>query len=151
MYCPKCKLGKLEEKTFGVLEDKEIKIDICFLCNGIWFDKDELKKTLQLENKPVETKGYIENNRADIKYDDLNCPRCSGKLIEQTSKRDARITIDICEECNGIWLDCGELNSLQDGNFLQRLIKKMLNFWDEFGIYRRTRFTRRDAEDLLNG
>ena len=98
MYCPKCKLGKLEEKTFGVLEDNEIKIDICFLCNGIWFDKDELKKTLQLENKPVETKGYIENNRADIKYDDLNCPRCSGKLFEQTSKRDARITIDICEE-----------------------------------------------------
>jgi len=36
LNCPKC-LGKLEEKSV-----ENVKVDICWVCEGIWFDKNEL-------------------------------------------------------------------------------------------------------------
>lgn len=38
------------------------------------------------------------------------CPRCSKNTLEER-ERDG-ITIDICQECRGIWLDRGELERL---------------------------------------
>lgn len=38
------------------------------------------------------------------------CPRCNKPTLEEKD-RDG-ITIDICQECRGIWLDRGELERL---------------------------------------
>jgi Zn finger protein HypA/HybF involved in hydrogenase expression len=37
---------------------------------------------------------------------DLNCPKCDGKLHEVTFEQ---VAIDVCDKCQGIWLDAGEL------------------------------------------
>jgi Zn-finger nucleic acid-binding protein len=40
----------------------------------------------------------------------MKCPRCEAVVLEE-QVRDA-ITIDVCRECRGIWLDRGELERL---------------------------------------
>jgi Zn-finger nucleic acid-binding protein len=40
----------------------------------------------------------------------VNCPRCTISVLDQRD-RDG-VTIDICNQCRGIWLDRGELEKL---------------------------------------
>ena len=40
----------------------------------------------------------------------MNCPRCATSPLQEKD-RDG-VTIDICRECRGIWLDRGELEKL---------------------------------------
>lgn len=37
------------------------------------------------------------------------CPRCQGELLEVVKHG---VTIDLCSECKGIWLDQGELGKV---------------------------------------
>jgi Zn-finger nucleic acid-binding protein len=41
----------------------------------------------------------------------MNCPRCATSPL--TEKERDGITIDICPQCRGVWLDRGELERLQ--------------------------------------
>ena len=41
----------------------------------------------------------------------MNCPRCSAQLKVQTFKG---IDVDRCPTCEGMWLDHGELDQLED-------------------------------------
>jgi uncharacterized protein len=38
------------------------------------------------------------------------CPRCEKHTLEERERES--VTIDICKECRGIWLDRGELEKL---------------------------------------
>jgi Zn-finger nucleic acid-binding protein len=40
----------------------------------------------------------------------MKCPRCETSVLEER-ERD-RVTIDVCQQCRGIWLDRGELEKL---------------------------------------
>jgi frataxin-like iron-binding protein CyaY len=42
-----------------------------------------------------------ENKRTGLK-----CPKCDGILVETTFEA---IVIDVCDKCQGVWLDAGEL------------------------------------------
>lgn len=44
-----------------------------------------------------------EKNRTDIAP---HCPKCDGRLREIEFEE---IKIDVCDKCNGVWLDAGEL------------------------------------------
>lgn len=39
------------------------------------------------------------------------CPRCGVDLLEQEQ---GPVTIDICPNCNGMWLDAGELEMMSN-------------------------------------
>ena len=39
----------------------------------------------------------------------MQCPKCSGDMEAKTI---LNVEIDICQVCNGIWLDKGELEKL---------------------------------------
>lgn len=43
------------------------------------------------------------------KMEDLKCPRCD-KVMEKIKKAD--VIIDVCRECQGMWLDKGEMERL---------------------------------------
>lgn len=47
------------------------------------------------------------------KADQNNCPRCRVTMLPQTS---AGVTIDGCPQCEGVWLNKGELDILAAGN-----------------------------------
>ena len=40
----------------------------------------------------------------------MKCPRCESSLLDERD-RDG-LTIDVCRECRGVWLDRGELEKL---------------------------------------
>ena len=42
----------------------------------------------------------------------FRCPKCGADLIEVTYKG---VEIDKCSSCAGLWLDCGELEQVMEG------------------------------------
>jgi hypothetical protein len=50
------------------------------------------------------------------------CPRCGGELVPV---RYRQVEIDKCSRCDGIWLDCGELDRLGEGEggFLSGMLR----------------------------
>ena len=48
---------------------------------------------------------------ADAKATEMKCPRCEGALKETAFEN---VTIDVCDECSGVWLDAGELAQITD-------------------------------------
>jgi Zn-finger nucleic acid-binding protein len=51
----------------------------------------------------------------------MKCPRCEGSLNESKFEE---VTIDICDQCGGVWLDSGELEQVtqkETGGWFSRL------------------------------
>ena len=125
MDCPKCSVGKLNEITVRtntlyrspVLQGEgvnvSLKLDQCFVCNGVWFDAGELNKYLT-ENVTIVNSPEIDQSlmqEADQKV--AKCPHCQVEMVKKQAPKDASITIDFCEKCQGVWLDSAELDRLE--------------------------------------
>ncbi len=55
----------------------------------------------------------------------MKCPKCGMQLIEVEYKN---IKVDKCSECDGVWLDAGEMEQIV------RMEKSILDkFWNVFG------------------
>jgi Zn-finger nucleic acid-binding protein len=123
MNCPKC-IGLLEEKEIV----KGIKVDVCFVCEGIWFDKNELEAVIA-----ADAKSYLLNDLSASDYDGTetkefkdtlnqkigDCPKCANVKMEKISHKAKPfdLTLDRCPRCGGIWLDGGEIEGLRDRGF----------------------------------
>jgi acetyl-CoA carboxylase beta subunit len=63
---------------------------------------------------------------AERKAHHMKCPKCGADLAEQELHQ---VRVDVCPECNGMWLDAGELemiSRIQDGavgGFVRDLLK----------------------------
>ena len=102
MKCPKCE-GKMEEVTF-----KNIEVDRCTECNGIWFDileADDLKK---IEGSEIIDIGDPKLGRQLNGNIDINCPRCKAKLLRLVTAHQPHIWYEACPICYGIYFDAGE-------------------------------------------
>ena len=55
----------------------------------------------------------------------MRCPRCGGQLEERSHHH---VTIDVCPDCGGTWLDKGELAMLEhvDNNAFRRFVGDLL-------------------------
>lgn len=60
-------------------------------------EEEKQKKLLQQERQRLQELHY------------MRCPKCGMELIEINYKG---IKIDRCSECDGVWLDAGELESI---------------------------------------
>ncbi len=95
---------------------EEIKLDQCFVCNGVWFDAGELEKYLAekvtiLDSPAIDYKLRKEQNAKIGK-----CPRCGVDMVKKKAPKDPSVTIDSCEQCKGIWLDNTEIDRLEKAN-----------------------------------
>jgi Zn-finger nucleic acid-binding protein len=106
MICPVCNQDMI------VVEYRQIEIDYCFKCAGIWFDKGELElllKSASLEANGLPTlDGTAKENRS---HSERKCPICRKKMKE-TPFGEPAIHIDYCRQGDGIWFDGGELQQL---------------------------------------
>lgn len=93
----------------------------CRKCTGHFIGFADLKsvesvvdvRLLKWRHLPgIETQGRI-----------LFCPRCPGaKPMEKiVSERDRRVVMDVCHVCDGLWLDYGELEAIQQRGLLGTL------------------------------
>jgi Zn-finger nucleic acid-binding protein len=105
LECPRCWV-EMKKEEVDVLGPNVI-IDVCPKCQGVWFDNNELKKILgdrKLAN-------YLTKHIGTQSESKLVCPRCGG-LMDLEYAED--VEIDVCLNCNGAWLDIGELERLKD-------------------------------------
>ncbi len=103
--CPRCWV-EMKKQEVDVLGPNVI-IDICPKCHGTWFDNNELKKILG-DRKLAD---YLTKHIGTKSESKLVCPRCGG-LMDLEYAED--VEIDVCLNCNGAWLDYGELDKLKD-------------------------------------
>ena len=66
---------------------------------------DRLKKIEEEKHKKL--KAEEKNKLKELHY--MRCPKCGMEMIEIDYKG---IKIDKCSECEGIWLDAGELEAV---------------------------------------
>ncbi|HLF54591.1 MAG TPA: zf-TFIIB domain-containing protein [Candidatus Nanoarchaeia archaeon] len=57
--------------------------------------------------------------KKNVAESDLNCPRCHV-VMRKIKKED--VMIDVCDKCNGMWLDDGEIHKL--GEMMEKNGKK---------------------------
>ena len=96
--CPRCNID------MQLLNVREIELDVCPKCMGIWFDSSELDKILGAE-KSFEEMAYLSKPLGE----NIDCPSCNEKMEYSTVQG---TTIDFCRKCEGVWLDAGELTEL---------------------------------------
>jgi Zn-finger nucleic acid-binding protein len=112
MRCPACD-HELTEMLLG-----GVKLDTCHGgCAGIWFDAFELQRVD--ERKEVRDEHLLRIQRdpkitvdASLKR---SCPRCNGiKLKRHFFSAKKSVEVDQCPNCNGYWLDAGELEKVRE-------------------------------------
>jgi hypothetical protein len=70
----------------------------------------ELKRRLKDEQKrAAELEAQEKQRLKEIHY--MHCPKCGHKLTEQAF---ADILIDVCANCQGVWLDAGEMDKIME-------------------------------------
>ena len=102
MNCPKCKTINLKKAK---PKNSEITIDYCSKCKGIWFDEKELKR---IASEAIKDLSVPSNSTKSQRL----CPKCNKYLYEFNYPQ-TLVTIDMCKNCKGLWLDAGELKEIQ--------------------------------------
>jgi hypothetical protein len=74
------------------------------------------KQALAERQLPAGTEAY----QQEVAVAQFRCPKCGAPLVQMRYKG---IEIDKCSACQGIWLDCGELEGMltEEQGFLQAL------------------------------
>jgi len=109
MQCPVCKI------SMAILEHRDIELDYCLTCKGVWFDAGELE--LLFESAGVndfhEALGsLLKQPDAATKEKKYRCPICRKKMKKVLTGESSSVVVDVCPQDDGIWLDHGEINHL---------------------------------------
>ncbi|AKI98884.1 TFIIB-like protein [Archangium gephyra] len=80
MKCPECK-GQMLERSFEAHQGRQVTLDVCHTCRGLWFDTHESLQlsatgTLRLFRELYDRQG----ERPPPGHRVLSCPRCDSKL-----------------------------------------------------------------------
>jgi Zn-finger nucleic acid-binding protein len=100
--CPRCKQNVLTERSF---RDSGVKLDVCPKCKGVWFDRRELERVLDVADRHLDVP-------ADAMEGTRPCPRCELPLYRFPYPQ-TRVHIDMCKKCRGLWLDHSEFKEIQ--------------------------------------
>ncbi len=105
LFCPACSL------PMDALQVREVELDRCGACGGLWFDGGELKVVLKRMDAPGEVLEPPAQapEKALRKPGQRPCCRCK-ELLKVT--RFDHVEVDVCGLCGGFFLDRGELGEL---------------------------------------
>lgn len=147
--CPKC-IGKLQKQKV-----EEIELDVCFVCEGIWFDAEELEAVIKADSKDFK---YIDVGRESLDGKEAiaagllldkekgKCPICNDgtELVKTVYKGKKNINVDLCPKGHGIWLDGGEIQMIR-----KRGLAKLHDLLESFGDLFKYAFSRDGFNDLM--
>jgi Zn-finger nucleic acid-binding protein len=108
--CPKCDI------PLFVLHFKDIVVDFCDRCRGLWLDAGELEELLVRTGTQTDDpllRFQRRDGRLSAGHRHL-CPRCDEPLreIEVERKGSTPLTLDKCPRGHGLWFDADELQQL---------------------------------------
>ena len=105
LNCPRCLNQELEKR---LLAPRDIPIDVCPACTGVWIDKSEIyyfaKDPRDLHAAMAETYKRTTPSR-------FLCRRCDVQMLE-VKFPDPGPLVDVCRKCGGTWFDKGEVDAL---------------------------------------
>jgi uncharacterized protein len=117
MKCPRCHAALQSVEYDGQT------VEVCPDCQGEWLAAGELQKIAE-HNDEVFTPEEIASLDAVNKeiftsekddHDQLNCPACEDVPMEHFNYADTTgIILHKCTECEGIWMDKGELKKIEE-------------------------------------
>lgn len=99
MRCPDCK------KSMVILEYKEVELDFCPTCRGVWLDEGELEQILHDRDAAMNLVDWTGGRKGERR-----CPRCMEKM-HVIKLPNGGPEIDVCPAACGIWFDQGELRA----------------------------------------
>jgi Zn-finger nucleic acid-binding protein len=108
MKRPNC-AGTLAKKDFHGLE-----LDECPTCHGIWFDADELNQARDAAEPSLSWMDFelwTDDEAMHFIWGDFNCPKCEKRMAAM-QYADTGVTVDICPDHQGVWLDSGEFEGI---------------------------------------
>jgi len=100
MRCPAC------GEAMVILEYRQIELDHCVACGGVWLDTGELGLLLAGAPEPPAALRLADGARGQRR-----CPRCPQRL-DTGHLAGSRLEVDVCPARHGLWLDRGELAAL---------------------------------------
>jgi Zn-finger nucleic acid-binding protein len=92
-----------------ILELKEVEVDHCLSCGGIWLDEGELELLLSdtsEKDKLIASFQLAEETGEKRK----KCPVCRKKMDKVHCGLAEKVLIDKCQRNHGLWFDKGELD-----------------------------------------
>lgn len=115
MICPACKSDMI------VVEYKDIELDHCLDCGGVWFDAGELAlmlQSLEMAEHGLCLAEIIKFPEAMSSEKKRRCPICGHRMKKTVLGKEPGTLIDVCDRGDGLWFDGGELAQL-----LKHLVK----------------------------
>jgi hypothetical protein len=109
MICPVCKSDMI------VVEHKNIELDYCTECQGVWFDFGELElllESMSIESTDLFLSDILNSAEAQSSEKKRKCPICGRKMKKTIIGKEPEILIDVCQQGDGLWFDGGELGQL---------------------------------------
>ncbi len=116
MNCPRC------ASVLRGVNYEGTPIDTCDSCHGEWLDKAEIlrinkaREVVFSEEDKLKVagaqKGVVKVLAQEQKA--LTCPRCGNTRMKTYNYAyDSGVIVDQCPQCDGLWLDEGELEAIQ--------------------------------------
>ena len=124
MNCPKC-ARLLNRETIGNIE-----VDQCEQCFGVWFDKDELRKSKDIVDPDLNWMDFDlwkHKDRFSVSAKAGKCPHCNIDMVAIEYDKTG-IQIDHCTQCQGVWLDAGEFEKIIESLADELLAKRPLEY-----------------------
>ncbi len=118
--CPKCR-ADMEQ-----VEHEGVEVDRCRHCKGIWFDAGEIEALGTKNAAAALDTGDLATGMQHNALQDYQCPRCNGHMSNVVDERQPHIAFETCDDCQGSFLDAGELRDLANftlGEFFRSLRK----------------------------
>lgn len=127
--CPRCFKPLAEETREPPGLGRSVTVDVCPECDGEFLDEGEIKRLTgdrDLHKLLTDHLGLDADS-------DLICPSCGGLMdAEFLELEDETVEVDVCLTCHGLWLDDGELATLQEAtvDFGDLSDEKLAEIWD---------------------
>lgn len=114
MKCP------LDKSDMMVVEHKQIELDYCMECSGVWLDSGELELLTAVLNAEGANLSLSELVTRPAGQGKRRCPVCHnkmnkiwlGKRAEGLMGKGPEALIDRCPLGHGMWFDSGELQKV---------------------------------------
>jgi Zn-finger nucleic acid-binding protein len=107
--CPKCDVALV------LMEFKDIQVDFCPKCRGIWLDAGELEDLIKRTGAQMGDP-LVEFHAAPVSETKTRglCPRCDRRMreISKSCGGTVELRLDQCPHGHGLWFDANELKQL---------------------------------------
>ena len=116
--CPDCSVAMEEEQ----IEDLAgAAVNVCNLCGGVWVHPETLTEILSHDHEglgDLDRKIHIAGNESRSQHVTgislRHCPDCEMPLSNYHYCYNSPITLQVCSDCGGFWIERGQLTKMQE-------------------------------------